>query len=212
MFTRLPLLLIFFIGISTAGFAETDPMTSLFHFQQKMANNGQASAMMKVGEMYERGEGVKQSDVKALEMFRKANIAGHAKAKAAIQRIQNKKNSSVKKKNKILKEKQQRALAQERAQKQRKAKIAKERAAKINAEKARARAAKARAAKIRAEKAKVAKAKAAKISAEKTKAAKTKAAKISAEKAKAAKADAAKEEFKADPCKGKAARLLSTCR
>ena len=110
--------LILFVLISTApaAFAAGDPMKSLFLFQQKMADKGNSSAMMKMGEMYEHGEGVEKNAENALKMYKQADAKGNPKAKAAIQRLSKVKNKSSKKKrlaeeNKL---KQQRAKAAEK--------------------------------------------------------------------------------------------------
>ena len=71
-----------------AAWAETeDPLVSLFHFQMRMAEGGNVRAMMKVGEMYENGEGTPRDYRRALEMYRKARTAGAAEAEAAIRRV-----------------------------------------------------------------------------------------------------------------------------
>ncbi|MDY6981338.1 MAG: hypothetical protein SV201_15815, partial [Pseudomonadota bacterium] len=77
------------LGLMLGGvaMAQDDPLKSLFSFQQKMANNGSAGAMMKLGEMYEQGQGTEQSYDKALEMYQKAREAGHSDAQAAIARV-----------------------------------------------------------------------------------------------------------------------------
>jgi len=204
MFTRtLSVTLILFMVVSSAAFAAGDPMQSLFLFQKKMADKGSAPAMMQMGQMYERGEGVKKDLNKAIEMYQKADKAGHANAKAAIQKltgIKNKSNKLDAQKAKKKEEERQRALAKEKQRKQQEAaarkkeqdakNAAKEKAIRDakNKEKAAKLANEAKAKKLREAKAKAnkeAKAKAAKAKAEKAKAAKTakaKAAKIKAER------------------------------
>lgn len=237
MFTRsLSSILFLIIAISSAAFAADDPMKSLFLFQQKMADNGSAPAMMKMGKMYERGDGVKKDYDKAIKMYQKAHDAGHAKANAALKRLKNIKNKSANINNRKAKKKEQerrRALAKEKQRKQQKvaarkkaqaakkaanekaireakkkeksAKLANEAKAKKLREAKAKKEAKARAAlKLKAKAAKDAKAKSAREE-------KARAIRIAAEK-KRQEAKNPKEGFKSDPCKGKAARLLSICR
>ena len=133
---------------SSAALAAGDPMKSLFLFQQKMANKGNTSAMMKMGEMYERGEGVKKSDENALKMYEQAKAGGNPKADAAIKRLQGKlsKKTSNNNAKRAAEEKRKRELA-EKQRKEReaaakrkaandaaKAKAAEEKAAKAKAE------------------------------------------------------------------------------
>ena len=239
MFTRsLSSILFLIIAISSAAFAADDPMKSLFLFQQKMADNGSAPAMMKMGKMYERGDGVKKDYDKAIKMYQKAHDAGHAKANAALKRLKDIKNKSANINNRKAKKKEQerrQALAKEKQRKQQKvaarkkaqaakkaanekaireakkkeksAKLASEaKAKKLREAKAKAKKeAKARAAlKLKAKGAKDAKAKSAREE-------KARAIRIAAEK-KRQETKNPKEGFKSDPCKGKAARLLSICR
>ncbi|MFK5913794.1 MAG: hypothetical protein QM484_05425 [Woeseiaceae bacterium] len=233
MSTRLPIILIIFMIFSSLVTAEVDPMKSLFIFQQQMADKGRTSAMMKVGEMYERGEGVKQSHGKALEMYKKAQAAGEPKAKGAIRRIQLGKSNSSKKKQAQKEKLRKRGLAAEKLQKKRKAekleaakaKVVKDR--EFKARESKAKESKARTLKLREAKIKTIKAREAMLKAREAKAriraTKARTAKIKAAKAKrkstATKAVKNKENadiqskgFKLDPCKGKAARLLSICR
>lgn len=195
--TSLSLILILFVVTTPVAFSSDDPMKSLFLFQQKMAKNGNFSAMMKMGLMYERGEGVEKSYDNALKMYQQASDAGYAKAKIAIQRVNNLKNKSTSNKKRESQEKElQRILAAEKLREQRKV-ILRKKAAET---------AKAANNKIllneTLKRKKAAKAKT------KTKA---KAARIIA-KEKRQPAKKPKEGFKSDPCKSKAARLLSICR
>jgi len=68
--------------------AETDPLVSLFNFQLRMAEGGNVKAMMKVGRMYENGEGTPRDYAKALEMYRRAQALGDPGAAAAIRRVE----------------------------------------------------------------------------------------------------------------------------
>ena len=67
--------------------AADDPMKSLFLFQQQMAEKGNSAAMMKLGEMYEKGEGTPRNLDKAREMYQQAKAKGHPKADAALNRL-----------------------------------------------------------------------------------------------------------------------------
>lgn len=212
----LSFILVLFITLSSAALAAGDPMKSLFLFQQKMAKGGSASAMMKMGEMYERGEGVEKSYDNALKMYEKANSAGHAKAKVAIQRLKNSKNKSANNalKAKLKEQQRQKAITAEKKRKQRQA------AAARNKEKAERKAANDKALREKSNKAKAAKlakakaAKKAKAQADAAKLAKARAAKKARIEAQRKRKESKnpKEGFKSDPCKGKAARLLSICR
>ncbi len=87
MKTRFLLLLLLVLAVPVAR-AETDPLVSLFNFQLRMAEGGNVKAMMKVGEMYENGEGTPRNYDKALEMYRRARAKGEANAEAAIRRVE----------------------------------------------------------------------------------------------------------------------------
>jgi len=231
------LLLILCTCTIPAAFSAGDPMKSLFMFQHKMAKNGSSAAMMKTGEMYERGEGVKKNYDNALMMYKKAKDAGNSQAEKAIQRLNNAKNKS-KRNIKLDDKKREKALADEKLKKKKEI-AARARAAKLKANEEKAAKAKAAAVKNKvleqkaaaianknAVKAKAVRLKEAKLreKVQKDKAEKDKAIKIKAAKAKAAaarikaaqrrksKENTKNEAFKSDPCKGKAARLLSICR
>ena len=87
MKTRFLLLLFLVLAVPVAH-AETDPLVSLFNFQLRMAEGGNVKAMMKVGEMYENGEGTPRDYGKALEMYRRARAKGEPTAEAAIRRVE----------------------------------------------------------------------------------------------------------------------------
>ena len=87
MKTRFLLLLFLVLAVPVAH-AETDPLVSLFNFQLRMAQGGNVKAMMKVGEMYENGEGTPRDYGKALEMYRRARAKGEPTAEAAIRRVE----------------------------------------------------------------------------------------------------------------------------
>lgn len=189
----LSFVLITLLVTSPAAFAAGDPMKSLFLFQQKMAKKGNTSAMMKMGEMYERGEGVAKSNENALKMYEQAKAGGNPKADTAIQRLKKiTSNKSSNNSKRAAQEKaRQRELAAEKQRKEREA-AAKRKAAN---DAAKAKLAADNAAKAKAEReAKEKAAKEAKANAAKAKAAKEAKAKVAREaKAKAAKAKAARE-------------------
>ena len=206
--------------VSVTGFAATDPMKSLFMFQEKMSRSAdpatKMNALMKLGTYYERGEGVEQSDAKALEMYKKAQEAGHPDAALAITNLQNKARQAEARERQQELEKQrakERALAEERARKQREAE-----AKRLEAERARAIQDKARQdklAKEKAEKRRQAELKAQQMREEREKAIAAQRAKELAAKKQQVKQEqqAAEDEgFKSDPCKGPAARVMSICR
>jgi len=87
MKTRSLLLLCLLLAVPVAH-TETDPLVSLFNFQMRMAEGGNVKAMMKVGEMYENGEGTPRDYDKALEMYRRARAKGEPSADAAIRRVE----------------------------------------------------------------------------------------------------------------------------
>lgn len=226
MITRyIPLLFLLFVSNITLTHAADDPMKSLFLFQKQMADKGNSSAMMKLGEMYENGDGVTQSNENALKMYEKAKTAGHKGSAEAIKRIKtNGNNTAANKKREELEQKKaeeqkrREALARKKAEEQR-LQAEKEKAAQENAEKQRL--ASIKASKLKAEQSKIAaaaKIAAAKASAKAAEEEKIKQTKLAAEKKRreeqhsAAKTEESSEGFKSDPCKSPAARLLSICK
>jgi len=224
---------------SPAAFSASDPLKSLFLFQQQMAKNGITSAMMKLGKMYENGEGIEKSNAKALIMYQQAFDSGYIKATDDIKRLSALK-QTPKNINKNKQQQRQQADAEKIKNKRNKEaqaktlqldKQAREKAAldkKRNQQAAQARKTNAaKQAKIKASKeARIARAKKAKAA----KAAKLKAArKAEAEKFAYESLGNEYEEdeetlissedkstpdkgFKSDPCKSKAARYLSICK
>ncbi|VAW92143.1 hypothetical protein MNBD_GAMMA22-2374 [hydrothermal vent metagenome] len=235
IFRRLSLLFFFALTSSPALAAGEDTLKSLFMFQQKMAESGITSAMMKMGKMYEKGEGVEKSNANALKMYQQAQAAGDAKAADNIKRLTNAKSKPTKS---VQKNRQQQAQAVARATALKAAKDKAQREKlKLKQQRAKAKARQLKATKIKA--AKIKAKRDAKLRAEKSKAyrkiraaKKAKAAKLAravnnviptsdyeedeenivAAKTKATPADAPEKGFKSDPCKSKAARLLSICR
>ncbi len=84
---RFLLLLSLLLAVPVAH-TETDPLVSLFRFQKRMAEGGNVKAMMKVGEMYENGDGTPRNYDKALQMYRQARANGEPAAEAAIRRVE----------------------------------------------------------------------------------------------------------------------------
>jgi hypothetical protein len=151
-------LIILVVSLLTSGmvYAANDPMVSLFKFQSQMAQQGNVDAIMKLGEMYEQGQGTKQNFDKALEMYKKAEQAGNTKAAKAITRIGNKKKQIAKaKREKAAKEKAARErVAREKAAREQaiKDQAAREQATREQAEKEKAARERAQREKLRQEK------------------------------------------------------------
>ena len=81
------ILFIFFIS-SFALYAADDMWGSVFAYQQKMANYGQAEAQVKLGGMYEEGHGVEQSFDKAEQWYKKALAQGFSPAQVKLNQLQ----------------------------------------------------------------------------------------------------------------------------
>ena len=231
------LLLGFMLG--GVALAEDDPLKSLFSFQQKMANNGSTGAMMKLGEMYEQGQGTEQNFDKAIEMYEKARAAGHADAEAAIARVKRTRQAQnqaarneaerAREARRRAEEAKRRAEAERKAEAARKAReaarqqkaLAKQRAAEEQARReAAAKAQREAAARSSQEAARAKTAAEARRKAQEQ--ARLKQARAQAEAKTAGKSEATggepeqietdDERFKSDPCKGPAARVMSICK
>jgi hypothetical protein len=167
--------------------AADDPMKSLFMFQQQMAEGGNSAAMMKLGEMYEKGEGTPRNLDKAREMYQQAKAKGHPKADAALNRLNKQQPRSAQKSN----------AAQEQARKEAEAKRqAAERERARQAELERQKSAQQKAAQESAAQQKAAQERAAQQKAAQERAAQQKAAQERAAQQKAAQQKAAKEKAK----------------
>lgn len=70
-----------FASPAAYAFNTSDIAAGVFRFQIKLAEQGNAEAQYKVGEMYEKGKGVPKDMTKANEWFNKAAKQGHKKAK-----------------------------------------------------------------------------------------------------------------------------------
>lgn len=223
--TLLVSLFVFVLVINVSAAAD-DPMKSLFLFQQQMAEGGNSAAMMKLGEMYEKGEGTPRDLGKAREMYQQAKVKGHPDADTALKRIS-------KQAPRVAPQTQEDPAAQERAQKEAEAKQQaaereRTRQAKLKREKAAQQKAAEKAAKEKARRDALAKQqreetarRAAQQRAAQQKAmqqkklAQQKAAQEAAARKQAeeqAKQETETKGFKSDPCEGPAARVMSICK
>jgi hypothetical protein len=156
--------------------AADDPMKSLFMFQQQMAEGGNSAAMMKLGEMYEKGEGTPRDLDKAREMYQQAKAKGHPKADAALNRLNKQQPRAAQKNNAAQEQARKEAEAKQQAaerERARQAELERQKAAQQKA--AQERAAQQKAAQERAAQQKAAQQKAAREQAAREKAAKEKA-------------------------------------
>lgn len=189
---------------------------------KKKANAGNAQAQYYVGKMNAYGVGMKKNPDKAIKWFNKAALVGVLEAEREMsilredQQVQAQANQARQKKKKAeLKAKQERAK-QAKLEQQRKLKTQKDAEAKAHADKT----AKQKKAKADAKAKSDAKAKAdrdksyqAKVATKREAEARQRKANEQARlKKQAAKDKERKTEFESDPCSGKSARFLSTCR
>jgi len=187
---RLYAVLLVPLFLINVAYAEADPMVSLFMFQSQMAEQGNVEAIMKLGEMYEEGQGTRLDLDKALEKYREANSKGHKGAEKSIIRVEEKKKMGLK----ALQEKaarEQAAIEKADREKAEKIKAEQEKAAREKAEQEKL--AKEKAAREQAEKEKAISEKIAKEKAIKEQLEKDREDKIRTEKIKAARELAAKE-------------------
>lgn len=75
------------LASNVAAETPNDGWTNIFKFQTKMAKRGSVSAQYILGEMYEEGRGVAQSNTKAIEWYEKAQRNGHEDAALRITQI-----------------------------------------------------------------------------------------------------------------------------
>jgi septal ring factor EnvC (AmiA/AmiB activator) len=187
---------------------------------KKKANAGNAQAQFYVGKMNAYGVGMKKNPDKAIKWFNKAALVGVLEAEREMsilredQQIQAQANQARQKKKKAeLKAKQERAK-QAKLEQQRKLKTQKDAEAKAHADKT------AKQIKAKADAQAQAKAKANKEKSYQEKMAAKKEAQARQRKAneqarlkkQAAQQKQKQAEFESDPCSGKSARFLSTCR
>lgn len=193
-------------GITKDNKAQYEALTS-------KAKSGNGHAQYYVGKLYAGGFGVKRSPTKALELFNKAALLGVLEAereattiREEAQRAQLAKRRAEQKRQAALKAKREEEKLK-KLEAKRKAEAAKKLAAQKEAERKRREA--------EAKNAEAAARDAERIAAEKERRAleqereRRRAALLSKRKEREAKR---KEEFESDPCSGKSARFLSTCR
>lgn len=228
-----PLVVVTMLLLSAQVVAD-DTMKSLFLFQQQMAKSGSVEAWMKLGRMYEEGQGTPRDLNKAIEMYQHAAAKGHTGAKEAIRQLklkrrkasaeaQRKRQADIRAKQEqarraeqqrlVAKEKaRQQALAEQKQREQARRNAAANKAAKLRAQKL---AEQQRRQKQRAYEAALARqrdrqkaeAQARKASVEEQ------GSSHHADKPVAEQASAQDDEqFKSDPCKTAAARLLTICK
>lgn len=77
----------FLLSLNVAAETPSNSWTNVFKFQTKMAERGSVNAQYILGEMYEEGRGVEQSNAKAIEWFEKAQRSGHEDAAVRITQI-----------------------------------------------------------------------------------------------------------------------------
>lgn len=75
------------LSLNVAAETPTNSWTNIFKFQTKMAERGSVNAQYILGEMYEEGRGVEQSNSKAIEWYEKAQRNGHEDAALRISQI-----------------------------------------------------------------------------------------------------------------------------
>ncbi len=180
--------LILSLLIAATGYAASDPMVSLFKFQSQMVEQGNVEAIMKLGEMYEQGQGTRKDLNKALEMYKKAQAQGHPDAIKAIRQIEKIKKQAI------------RNLEVERKKKLAREKVMREKAAMYEA--MREKAAREEIAREKAAREKAARDKTAKEKAEREKAAMEKVEREKAAKEKAAEVRKQQEQEKDQPGMG----------
>jgi len=87
-------LILFLLG-SQATLAVDDMWDSVFAYQKKMADYGNAEAQHKLGEMYEEGHGTEQDFDKALEWYQRAAAQGYAPASKKIDQVRLRKQRAI---------------------------------------------------------------------------------------------------------------------
>lgn len=186
-----------------------------FENLKSKGKSGEGYAQYMLGLMYQNGVGLKKSESKAMEWYKKAALQGITAAEQGFESIE-----TAKRKRAASNEKKQ-AAAKKKEQKKKNAELVKkkklelEKEAKANAEKDKAKKLAAEAAKKAAKKAE-AKKKSIVANAKDKELKRQALIKARADREKQAQQikirKAEEEEFEADPCSGKSARFLSTCR
>jgi len=87
---RFTLALVILLQLPTLVLAQQSSWSNVLKFQTKMANAGNASAQLILGEMYEEGRGVQKNYTTAFKWYRKAEKTGHKKATQRIIILENK--------------------------------------------------------------------------------------------------------------------------
>jgi len=87
---RFTLALVILLLLPTLVLAQQSSWSNVLTFQTKMANAGNASAQLILGEMYEEGRGVQKNYTTAFKWYRKAEKTGHKKAAQRIINLENK--------------------------------------------------------------------------------------------------------------------------
>ena len=122
------LILFFLLFMVQLGHAEEDPMKSLFQFQQQMANNGSVEALMKLGRMYEEGQGTPRDLNKAMEMYQKAADRGHEQGSIEVKRIKREQQARIRAEIEAKSQRLKQEQAQRQAEKVRRKNLAKQKA------------------------------------------------------------------------------------
>lgn len=84
----LPFLVMMLLPVQAWPVSE-DMWDSVFVYQSKMANYGNADAQFRLGEMYEEGRGTAKDIDKALAWYRKAAEQGNLAARSKIEQLKN---------------------------------------------------------------------------------------------------------------------------
>jgi len=110
----LVVLMVMFLGAGIAHAGE-DMWSSVFAYQQKMANYGNPEAQVKLGEMYEEGHGTPQDFDKAKQWYQKAATQGYAPAKGKLKKLEQRRKQEAQAKQRA----DQERLAQEKLERER---------------------------------------------------------------------------------------------
>lgn len=78
--------------------AGEENLQSLYNFQIRMAAQGSAEAMIKLGEMHEEGLGAVKSDDRAREWYQKARANGHSEAQNHLDNLDRKQERAAREK------------------------------------------------------------------------------------------------------------------
>ncbi|WP_422126880.1 tetratricopeptide repeat protein [Thioalkalivibrio sulfidiphilus] len=81
------LLLVVLMLAGSAGLASAS-WEGVFNFQQRLAQQGNAEAQFRLGDMYEQGLGVAQDEAQARHWYEKASEQGHPEANARLLKLE----------------------------------------------------------------------------------------------------------------------------